>query len=167
MDNFFDDETIGKIKNYLKNADYKSNCYTRPNIDITTDIPFFRKDLTNDDFFSVYLRDIIYYNMKIKNKLNRVYIIVQSYAQYSNYHFDSQRGITVCLYVNEYTTEESGGHIFFKIPDKTHILKIEPKYNRLVMFPANYIHRGSGFNDATIRYCISWKFDGDELYNKE
>jgi hypothetical protein len=51
-----------------------------------------------------------------------------------------------------------GGHIFSKIPNLPNFsICLEPLYNRTIVFPSNYFHKGSTFNRyiQNIRICIA------------
>lgn len=162
IDNYFDDENITKINDYVKKNLYICKCFQNHNSEYETDIPYWRKDLSEDNYFSIYLKKIIMENAKICEDdyfFKRVYLIAQSYEQQSNYHTDTEDGITICLYMNELTCDESLGEFYVKIPNKKEIYIIEPKYNRMVFFPANYLHKGSGFSNENLRICVTWKFE--------
>lgn len=162
IDNYFDDENITKIKNYIQTQLYVCKCFNNHNSEYNNDIPYWRIELSENEYFSIYLKKIIMENEKIHQdeyNFNRVYLIAQSYEQHSNYHTDTQNGITVCLYLNELTSDESCGDFYVRIPNKNQIYTIEPKNNRIVIFPANYIHKGSGFSNENLRKCVTWKFE--------
>ena len=80
---------------------------------------------------------------------------------YDKDHYENKnKHYTFCLYLNEENIENSGGNIFFKIPNEKFILCIEPVFNRGVFFPADYRHKGTGYNiiNPNMRLCITWKF---------
>ena len=98
--------------------------------------------------------------MNKKFILERVYTVAQNFGQNSNFHIDDkyENKITFCYYVN-YSTENSLGDFFIKIPNKKEILSIEPTFNRGILFPSNFTHKGTAFFDNdNIRVCITWKF---------
>ena len=75
FDNFLDTENILKIKRYLRRAEYACNCLNDQNSCLKKDIPYWRRDLTTEEYFSVSLKNEICEQTNITIKLNRVYLI--------------------------------------------------------------------------------------------
>ena len=131
--------------------------------------PFWMMTLTDDPFFSTHLKSKIEAAASRKFTVQRVYANGQTFGQDGTFHQDdhsSDNSYTFCLYINKQITAETaddiGGEFVFKIPnhDTTfdHTM-ISPLYNRGILFPASYFHKGLAFN----RYCkglrvsIAWK----------
>lgn len=146
----------------------------------TNDIPFYRKELKNYDFFSNYLKTKIEEKVNKKLKILRVYAVSQLFGQNSNYHTDykDEHKYTFCLYITstEYINNifnlnhnhawiesMNEGNFYIKIPNQTNIICIEPHTNRGIFFPSNYIHKGTGYDkyNSNLRICVSWKFEID------
>ena len=53
------------------------------------------------------------------------------------------------------------GHIIFKLPNTTKLTCIEPLYNRAMIFPSTYLHKGTSFCRyvQTMRVCIAFKLE--------
>ena len=67
--------------------------------------------------------------------------------------------------MDENIIDDIGGYIQFKIPEiNPFIVDLEPLYNRGILFPSNYFHRGNAFSRyvPNLRICIAWKLE--ELY---
>jgi len=163
IDNFFSQENYNKICSYFKITNYDCNSIHRPNIDETSDKPFWRLELSNVAFFNDYLKKIIENKFKKNFIVKRVYAVGQNYEQNSNYHPDEREinntCYTFCYYINENITENDDGYFYIKIPNKKYILGIEPLHNRGIYFNSNYIHKGTGYNRFSneLRICIAWK----------
>lgn len=161
LDNFFEKEDIKKIKDYFENINWVCNCLHRPNVNLNTDVPFWRHDLCRETFFSENLKNKIEKIINKKYDLIRVYAVGQHFGQDSNFHFDDERKdtYTLCLYIDHNVVRDSNGYFFLKIPNEKYILYIEPISNRGVFFPSNYRHMGTGYNitNKSFRICIAWK----------
>uniref|UniRef100_A0A6C0HBX9 Prolyl 4-hydroxylase alpha subunit Fe(2+) 2OG dioxygenase domain-containing protein n=1 Tax=viral metagenome TaxID=1070528 RepID=A0A6C0HBX9_9ZZZZ len=158
IDDFFDAPIFDEIIHKINKQQYVCKCIHNHNSDKTTDIPFWRCDLNDDLFFVEYLSTIIKTKLEENYYLKRVYLIGQTYQQNSNYHKDSNlsTSITICLYMNDI---DIGGHLYIKIPNQKAIMAVEPKMNRVVIFPSIYRHKGVGIENEDLRKCIAWKFD--------
>ena len=166
FDDFFTEEELNKILDFFDNAKWNCLCHTRPNVDITTDKPFWRYELENEPLFAEYLNEVVAKKIfKKKNKLDRMYSVGQMYGQDSNYHPDnsSENTYTFCFYINteRVVEEDAGGYFFLKVPGNNYKVAIDPKMNRGVLFPSRYYHKGTGFNilNSKFRICIAWKFE--------
>jgi hypothetical protein len=130
--------------------------------------PFWMMTLTDDPFFSTHLKSKIEAAASRKFTVQRVYANGQTFGQDGTFHQDDQSSdsYTFCLYINKQimaeTADDIGGEFVFKIPNHDtafdHAI-ISPLYNRGILFPASYFHKGLAFN----RYCkglrvsIAWK----------
>lgn len=159
-DNFFSEQDLQKIKEFCDN-NWLSNCLYSPNTDETRDTPFWRKEYNEEHLFNTYLKDVIREKLNKKMLFKRLYSVGQTYGQNSNFHIDddTKNSYTFCFYINE-NNADSEGYYYVKIPNEKHIIAIEPLNNRGILFPANYVHRGTGFNrhSKRLRVCIAWKF---------
>jgi hypothetical protein len=160
IDNFFSDAVLGEIVDYFKTIQWNCLCTRDSNINLYSDSPYWRIELIENNFFNSYLNDIIekYFNKNMK--LNRLYVVGQTYSQDSNFHIDDEdpNTYTFCFYINDVVDED--GNFFIRIPEKNTILHIDTYMNRAVIFPSNYRHKGSGYNRFSnkLRICIAWKY---------
>ena len=128
--------------------------------------PFWFMQLIDNPFFSQHIKSIIEQKTGKKYKLNRVYANGHTYGQGGSFHQDDidTNCWTFCLYINPISkdiVDEIGGHIQFKIPNmENFVVDIEPLYNRGVLFPSNYYHRGTCYSRYVndLRISIAWKF---------
>jgi len=134
--------------------------------------PFWMMTLTDDPFFSTHLKSKIEAAANRKFTVQRIYANGQTFGQDGTFHQDdaheSGSSYTFCLYMNKQITAETaddiGGEFIFKVPNErkdntfSRII-VSPLYNRGILFPASYFHKGLAFN----RYCrglrisIAWK----------
>ena len=134
--------------------------------------PFWMMTLTDDPFFSTHLKSKIEAAANRKFTVQRVYANGQTFGQDGTFHQDnsSDESYTFCIYTNKQITNETaddiGGELIFKVPtippmssDIFSRIAVAPLYNRGILFPAAYFHKGLAFN----RYCkglrisIAWK----------
>jgi hypothetical protein len=162
IDNFFSDEILKKITDYFDKIQWNCQCNKDPNVNLYSDSPYWRIELKDEIFFNSELKNIIekYFNKKLK--LNRVYVVGQTYGQDSNFHIDdeSPNTFTFCFYINSETHINDDGLFYLRIPNEKYIITVEPIMNRTVIFPSNYRHKGCGLNRFSdyFRICIAWKF---------
>jgi len=129
------------------------------------DTPFWIMDLKQNDFISIYIKSKIEEITKKKYILKRVYANGQTYGQHGSYHQDdtTKNCWTFCLYVNRIDTEDIDyfdGYFQVKLPgENKYVISIEPLFNRGVLFPSHYFHRGNAFTRYVkeMRVCIAWK----------
>lgn len=162
IDNFFSQNDIFKIKQFFTqtNQTWNCQCSNKSNTDLTNDVPFWRKDLNDEYLFFVELKNIIMHKLQNRFTLLRVYAVSQTYAQNGNYHIDDRSNdtYTFVIYINEQYDESTDGYFYIKTPEQS-ILAIEPLFNRGVLFPAKYRHKGCGYNkyNSNLRICVAWK----------
>lgn len=163
LDQFFLEEDLEKIVKYFNSSKWKCQCINESNTDLSTDSPFFRHELKEETIFTDYLKNKLEKELNKKIKLVRMYSVGQMYAQDGNYHIDSEEKNqkTFVLYINKNYKEGDGGYIYLKIPNDNKVIAVEPEYNRGVLFPSNYRHKGMGYSKNTydFRICIAWKFE--------
>ena len=171
IDDVFSNEDVLLINKYFKENNWKCLCIKDDNViraynmKNELDRPYWRLELIDDDFFNNYLKKLIEYKL-IEYKLNenyiteRIYAVSQTNQQNSNYHVDNNKkdDFTFCYYINDDYEKIDEGFFYIKIPNKKHIVCIEPENNRGIIFPSNIVHKGSSFNNNNIRICITWKF---------
>jgi hypothetical protein len=125
--------------------------------------------LTDDPFFSTHLKSKIETASNCKFSVQRIYANGQTFGQDGTFHQDDRddNSYTFCIYINKQITAETiddiGGEFVFKIPNQQNgpfsQIVISPLYNRGILFPASYFHKGLAFN----RYCkglrisFAWK----------
>lgn len=140
--------------------------------------PFWMLTLTNDPFFNTHLFSKIEQASNKKFTLQRVYANGQTFGQDGTYHPDCDIPgcYTCCIYINTQITPETadniGGEFVFKLPLKNNESLVEtekenpfsrimilPLYNRAIMFPSEYFHKGLSFNryNRGLRLSIVWK----------
>ena len=161
IDDFFNKNELIKIIDYFNKKKWNCNSIDNSNMDLSTDSPFWRIELKDEFIFNDYLKNKIENIIKKKIILVRMYSVGQMYAENGNYHIESDTNEnTFVLYINSNYKEENDGHFIIKIPNDNIILAIEPQYNRGVLFPSKYRHKGMGYNRnmADFRICIAWKF---------
>jgi hypothetical protein len=155
IDNFFSEELITQIVDYYKKVKWECKCAIRPNSNIEADVPFWRHELFENEFFRVTLREYIDNYFGKKFEVKRIYSVGQTYEQNSNFHIDSSEpnNYTLCLYINE-NTEEDEGYFYIKLSNYT--IGVNPLFNRAVFFPSDYVHKGTGTKEG-FRICVAWK----------
>lgn len=161
IDNFFSDTILKEILNYFNNTIWVCMCISDINNCIYTgDSPYWRIELEKNEYFNSYIKDIIEKYLNKKINIKRIYAVGQTFSQDSVFHIDddAKNTFTLCFYINN--TIDNNGLFHLKIPNKNHIISIEPLMNRTVIFPAYYRHKGSGFGrfNNSLRICIAWKF---------
>jgi Rps23 Pro-64 3,4-dihydroxylase Tpa1-like proline 4-hydroxylase len=162
-DNFLNKEELDKCIGIINDNTWKWNHTSDGS---RRDTPFWNMDLCENQYFSKYLKDIIERHFSKKFILKRVYANAQTYGQDGTYHVDSdnKNDYTFCLYltnIKEENVETAGGHLFFKLPEVNYKICYEPKFNRGIFFPSNYIHKGNAFSRyiMDLRISIAWKLE--------
>lgn len=134
--------------------------------------PFWMMTLTDDPFFSTHLKSKIEAAANRKFTVQRIYANGQTFGQDGTFHQDDVSGsdssYTFCIYMNKQittgTADDIGGEFVFRVPnsdDPFSRIAVVPLYNRGILFPAAYFHKGLAFN----RYCkglrvsIAWKLN--------
>jgi len=165
IDSFFTDEDIQCIVNCLTN-NFKTRCLERINAAIKGDYAYWGISLKKNFFFTTYLKTIIEKRFNKRFNTKDVYAIGQTYSQTSTYHIDNynidNNIYSFCLYLNNHTDNDYDnidGSICFKDVLNKCIISVSPKYNRGILFPANYLHKGDCFNKESteLRICVTWK----------
>lgn len=170
-DNFLTLEELEKCQEVVSRPAWKYGQYSQAS-PIST--PFWMMTLTDDVFFNTYLLSKIEARTNKKFTIIRVYANGQTFGQDGTYHQDdvSDDTYTFCVYINKNITHETidniGGEFIFKIPITTEKLKsehafsriiVEPIYNRGIIFPSYFFHKGLAFNryNKGLRISIAWK----------
>lgn len=129
-------------------------------------IPFWSIDLMDNYFFSKTMVNIIEKHFSKKFKLIKVYASSQTFGQDELYHtYDNgKKNFTFCLYLTNIISENietAAGHIFFKFPNLKYNICYEPKYNRGIFFPSNYIYKETSFSRyiMDLKIYVSWKLE--------
>lgn len=159
LDNFLQKEELETISTKLST---KKWVFGHTSVKKTT--PFWAMELINDAYFTEYLKEIIEKTFSKKFRIIRVYANGQTPGQDGSFHTDSEdpNTFTACFYTNNVSFEDNkntGGNLVIKLPEKKYDISIEPRNNRLVLFPSNYLHRGLSFHFdiKEMRICIAWK----------
>jgi len=128
--------------------------------------PFWIMELNKYEFFTIHLKKKIETLLNKQFKIKRVYANGQAYGQDGSYHQDDTTAntYTFCIYltcIENKHIDDAQGHIFFKLPDSKKITCIEPLYNRAIIFPSNYLHKGTSFCRyiQNMRVCIAFKLE--------
>ena len=161
-ENFFNPEDFKEISNYLNRSMWKWGHGALPNghpdqPELVT--PFWKMGLTQEDFFSTYLFDII------KKKTNQDYLLTRCYCNghtfgsSGNFHIDwnNETGRTVILYANDIWKQEWNGKTVFDINGKYHYIDFVP--NSIVIFPGIIPHRAESTSRlfTGLRKTVAWK----------
>ena len=121
-----------------------------------------------DDFFITKLKQKIEELTKKKFSLNRCYMFIQTSGLDGGYHTDTEKEdcYTFCIYITKLTNaeiENNNGEFFIKVPNKSYVISIDTYFNRGILFPANYYHKGMAYNRMIThndgRLCITWKLN--------
>ena len=121
VDNFLNAEELKTAVGIVTNNRWNWGHNSIPNQIDTT--PFWNMDLFEDNFFSIYLKEVLERHFSKKYKLNRVYANGQTFGQDGSFHQDDtkENTYTFCLYLTDIDkkyVDVAGGYIFFKFPDK-------------------------------------------------
>jgi len=163
IENFFTQDILDKIVKYFDCIGWNCQCEKDRNVSTNSgDSPYWRIELENVDFFSIYLRDIIEKWFGEEMNLNRIYVVGQTFGQDSLFHEDDQTPdtYTFCFYINKHEEIDDDGFFYLKLPNEKYMITVEPVMNRMVIFPSTYRHKGCGFSrgNDNLRICIAWKF---------
>lgn len=163
IDNFLDNDELHKCNSIIKLNGWTWGHTSNNDIKNT---PFWLMILSDNDYFTIYIKNIIEKTFSKKFKVDRVYANGQTYGQDSVYHTDCSdpNCYTFCLYltdIKEEYIETAGGHLFFKFPELNYKIGYEPKFNRGILFPSNYLHKACAFSRyiMDLRICIAWKLE--------
>ena len=161
-ENFFDPQDFKEISSYLSRPMWKWGHGSLPDghPDKPESVtPFWKMELTQDEFFSNYLFDVI------KKKTNQDYLLTRCYCNghtfgsSGNFHIDwkDETGRTVLLYANETWKQEWGGKTVYDIDGKYHYTEFVP--NSIVIFPGIIPHRSEITSRifTGLRKTVAWK----------
>jgi Rps23 Pro-64 3,4-dihydroxylase Tpa1-like proline 4-hydroxylase len=163
QDNFLNQDELNKCVDIINSNSWKWGHYSNG---IRSDTPFWMMDLSNNEYFSKNITNVIEKHFSKKFKVNLLYANAHTYGQDGSYHTDSEKPntYTFCLYltnIKEENIETAGGHLFFKFPELNYKIGYEPKFNRGIFFPSNYIHKATSFSRyiMDLRICAAWKLE--------
>lgn len=163
IDNFLNDFDLKTLTEIINKKTYDSNHTSGKREFIVTS---FFSIYNTEDYFLIYLKELIEEKLKRKFKLNRHYMHIQTFGLDGGYHTDDDgdNKFTFCLYITQLNNEEiekAGGNFLIKIPNTNTILSIDTFSNRALFFPSTYLHKGLGYlnNYSQTRLCITWKFE--------
>ena len=164
-DNFFNQADIDLITSMIfNNNNMESECVYRSPQNRVGHFAYFQRTI-KDDFFQIYIKNL-FYNQIVKKKFNiiRCLHLMNLYGQSGSFHADHEifnhlteykngqhttsKYFTIMIYVNVDSSQEAESSIIFKT-NKKHLIEIETKHNRVVMFPGYSIHYPTGLN----RFC--------------
>ena len=163
QDNFLTTEELNICKNIIDNNKWTWNHTSNGKY---TDNPFWSMELSDNEYFTITIKNIIEKNFSKKFRVKRVYANGHTYGQDGSYHIDNvlPNHYTFCVYLTDIhnkNIDTVGGYLFFKFPDLNYKICYEPKYNRSIFFPSNYIHKATSFSRFVVdmRICVSWKLE--------
>jgi len=130
--------------------------------------PFWRMDLTKDEFFSKHLLKVIKEKTNEDFVLTRCYANGHTYGSSGNFHTDWEDGTgkTALLYANDTWRQEWGGKTAFNVDGKYHYAECYP--NSLVIFPGLIPHRAEPTSRffTGLRKTVAWKLVSTDALNK-
>jgi hypothetical protein len=162
FNNFLNTQEISIIKNILNNNKW---IHGHTSINDFYTIPFWYMELFENDYLKYSIKEKIESITKKKFEVVRLYANGQTYGQHGTYHQDDTDDLTFtfCLYFTEYEISIEdiiGGNFEIKIPNEVDFhMSIPPRFNRGILFPSNYFHKGNSFDRfiTDVRICIAWK----------
>jgi len=162
FDNFLEKDELNTAINKIKNVRWTFG--HKSITEVPSGTPFWSSSLKDNDYFNKYLLNIICKTVHKNLKLDRVYANGQTFGQDGIYHEDSnaENAYTFILYLHVIDVtdiELAGGHIYFKFPDLQYNICYEPRLNRGIFFPSNYLHKACSFSRyiMELRTCVAWK----------
>ena len=163
QDNFLNDEELKICVDIIQQNKWSWGHASNGDV---TDTPFWKMNLNDNEYYAKTITNIIETYFSKKFKLLRVYATAHTYGQDGSYHIDSREDncYTFCLYLTdicEDNVETADGHLFFKLPDLNYKICYEPKFNRGIFFPSNFIHKANAFSRyiMDLRICVAWKLE--------
>jgi len=162
IDNFLDDIELKQAVSIISSKSWVFGHKATHNE--ISETPYWSASLLDEKFFSEYIKEIIEKRFLQKFEVRRLYMGGHTFGQDGTYHYDNleEDAYTFCLYmteIDEKAIELAGGHLYFKIPGKKYEICYEPRFNRGIMFPSRYLHKGMGFSRyiMSLRICVAWK----------
>jgi len=121
--------------------------------------------LIENDYLKYTLKSKIEDITQKKYEVVRVYMNGQTFGQHGSYHQDdvNEFSYTFCLYFTEFDSKIEdivGGNFEIKLPNvNNYHISITPIFNRAILFPSNYYHKGNAFDRyvSDLRICIAYK----------
>jgi hypothetical protein len=166
-DNMFDDDSFAKIITTLQEPKWEyghtSYHHTDPNYALCS--KFWKRDLSDDLFFTDYLLNKIQEKTQQSFTLEHVYANGHTYGLDGIFHQDhyDEQGRTFLLYANaQWANEWGGGTQFYT--DDTELRTVMFQPNRGMLFPGVVYHSAAPttrlFND--LRITVAWKLTKNE-----
>lgn len=163
-DNFLTEHELEKCKYIISQPNWSFGHTSSSKTGFNT--PFWIMELNNYEFFTKQIKNKIEELLNKKFSINRVYANGQTYGQDGSFHHDDERPntYTFCIYISPVEgrmVDDIQGHIIFKLPNTKQLTCIEPLYNRAMVFPSKYLHKGTSFCRyvQTMRVCIAFKLE--------
>ena len=163
-DNFLTEHELEKCKMIISQPNWSFGHTSTSKTGFNT--PFWIMELNNYEFFTKQIKNKIEELLNKKFNIQRVYANGQTYGQDGSYHHDDERAdtYTFCIYISPVEgrmVDDIQGHIIFKLPNTKQLTCIEPLYNRAMIFPSRYLHKGTSFCRyvQTMRVCIAFKLE--------
>jgi hypothetical protein len=161
IDNFLDEKELNSVLNLINNAkwNYGHSSGWMEKVDV-----LFFGNYDIDKFIVTLLKKKIELLLNKKFVVNRMYMHMQTYGSDGSYHEDDigEDKYTFCIYINnipENLLDNAGGEFLIKIPNEKIIMGIETLFNRCVIFPSEYTHKGYSYSRyiSSPRICLTWK----------
>ena len=152
IDNFLDRIDFKKVCEFANNKEWtiqQSDHNTKGNAH------FLMYMVSNNEFFSTYLFNLIEKQLDSDYELQRVYYNGQWSGREGDFH-DDGCDITALLYVSEYQYGWGGFTEIMTSPTEPTL--IHPLQNRLVIFPGRVMHKAYSFSYQTCPSRISLAF---------
>ena len=171
IDHFFERDVIDVIIKKL-DKNWRCNSLNENYINRSLSVAYNSIDLSEDVFFSIYLKGIIEQRVQKEYKTIRIMAVCQNIYQNCGFHVDHEilnkleydngqnklsNHVTFCYYIN--TSYEDEGSLYFRTEDNE-IISIETIMNRGILFPGYLLHSPLAYTkDLNLRICITWKME--------
>lgn len=163
IDNFLSSDEIIKCKEIIVNLLFVHGVTSDGNKKYFS-TPFWGIDVNNNEFFRTTVIKIIEKKTCKRFRIHKIVVNAQTYGENGIYHIDNIEDgrYTFVLYfsnINKEELEHSEGCLEIKTPNEIFIASYEPEFNRGILFPSNYLHRGLSLSKhiSDIRISIAWK----------
>jgi hypothetical protein len=161
IDNFLNQSEICELNGILSNKLYKYGHSSGYREQINNQ---FFASYNQEDFFCIYMKEKLETFFNKKYKINRHYMHIQTFGQDGSFHTDDigDNKYTFCLYITkEIEMDKNGGDFLIKFPNQTYTYAIETNFNRGILFPSQYLHKGLAYNSRSkhTRLCMTWKLE--------
>ena len=153
-ENFFDESNYTYVRDYSRAATYtwgESDLVNTPPTGMIHNIP-------EDEPIHELLRGTLEQTFPFVKDLKLIRMYINCFAPQENpyFHEDGPSGVTFILYLNDRWDPQAGGETQFFIDGN--IYGIAPVANRILLFPANVLHRATTLRHEH-RFTIAIKYE--------